>query len=184
MSSSLDLETTCRGRNVIMGLVLTLLLSTGVASAHRFGGQFPHTAGNWLYVGYTQNGAYRTQVVNAGSSWHYTPTKVVVYETAYAYSKADFYGYYYSDSWWGLAVHHPCAGWGCSYHYADLYLNTRTLGVESDFIKQKVAAHEFGHGLGLAHNTDSWYSSIMKQGYLSYNTPQNHDINDTNDIYR
>ena len=172
-------------RLAVLARAFCLALSAGIASAHYFGGKFPHTAGTWLYIGYTQTGGYGTEVANAASSWHSTPTKVVVFREDYAYSEADFYTQWRSETWWGLAVHHPCAGSGCSYRWADLYLNSRTLGSESSFIRQKVAAHEFGHGLGLAHACGdcSWYTSIMKQGYLSYNTPQSHDINDTNGLY-
>ncbi len=171
-------------RLALIPVICALFLSASLASAHRLGGQFPHTPGTWLYIGYTRSGGYDTPVVNAANSWQATPTRVVVFPESIASSEADFYTQYRSDSWWGLAVIHPCSGVGCSYRWSDLYLNSRTLATESDFTRQKVAAHEFGHGLGLAHTTDSWYTSIMKQGYLSYNTPQSHDINDINAIYR
>jgi hypothetical protein len=109
---------------------------------------------------------------------------LIVYQTDFNSSKADFYSVNRSESWWGMTVHHPCSGWGCIYKWADLYLNTRTLDSETGFTRQKVAAHEFGHGIGLAHTTDWWYTSIMKQGQLSYNAPQTHDVNDTNNLYR
>jgi hypothetical protein len=137
-----------------------------------------------LYVGFTQHGGYRTQVLDATRSWHNTHTCLVVFEEGVATSEADFYTQSRSETWWGLTVLHPCPGSGCSYRYADLYLNSRTLASQSDFIRQKVAAHEFGHGIGLAHTPrDVTYRSIMKQGSLSYNTPQSHDINDTNALY-
>src|SRR5918997_6364567 len=169
---------------ITLALLALICLSTTLASAHFFGGRFPYTRGTWLYIGYTQSGGYATPVHNAARSWHNTPTRAVVFTEAYANSEIDFFTQYRSESWWGLAVNNPCSGSGCTYRWSTLYLNSRTLAGESDFTRQKVAAHEFGHGVGLAHNTDSWYSSIMKQGYLSYNTPQQHDINDINAIYR
>jgi hypothetical protein len=172
-------------RITLFAFACALLLLTVVASAHQLGGQFPYRSGTWLYISYTQSGAYASQVSAAASSWHNTPTRLIVYRTYnYSTSKADFYTVYRSDSWWGLTVHHPCSGWGCIYRWADLYLNSRTLNVESSLIRQKVAAHEFGHGIGLAHApTWAFYRSIMKQGRLSYNLPQSHDINDTNELY-
>jgi len=167
----------------IVVLAVGAFLTTSVASAYFFGGKFPHTPGTWLYIGYTQSGGYTTEVQAAVNSWHSTPTRVWMFSENYAYSEADFYTQWRSETWWGLAVHHPCAGYGCSYRWADLYLNSRTLGSESSFIRQKVAAHELGHGLGLAHCNDCWDNSIMKQGYLSYNTPQQRDINDINALY-
>ncbi len=168
---------------ILMTLLALTALSTTMTSAHFFGGSFPYTRGTWLYIGYTQSGSYATPVVNAARSWQATPTRAVVFPEGYATSEIDFFTQYRSESWWGLTVHNPCAGSGCVYGWATLYLNSRTLASESDFTRQKVATHEFGHGLGLAHTTDWWYSSILKQGYLSYNTPQQHDIDDTNALY-
>ncbi len=142
---------------------------------------------------WTQTGDYRQIVLNAMASWHASPTAVRTgygYETTLAYSKMDFrtedrpY-----DDWVGLTVLHPCQQSGCWYSYADIYLNSNAnqLGNPgvTDFRRQKTAAHEFGHGLGLAH-PDCWFcnfNSIMFQGELAYNTPQQHDIDDTNAIY-
>lgn len=162
---------------------LLLALAPGAANAHYFGGKFPHTNGSWLYLGWTHSGSYYDQAAAAASNWHYTPTKLWISPEAYATSEIDFYGYNYNATWWGYSVNHPCYGAGCSYTWADEQMNTGTLGSQSTFIRQKVATHEMGHGMGLAHTTDSWYSSIMKQGSLDYNTPQNHDINDINTLY-
>ncbi|HSH03186.1 MAG TPA: matrixin family metalloprotease [Anaerolineae bacterium] len=172
---------------LLAGLFLfILLMPIGIASAHRLGGKFRHTTGQWLYLGYTRSGDYWYQAERAAVSWHNTPTRLVVYKTTYANSKVDFYTVTNSGTWWGLAVHHPCPGGGsnCVYSWADLYMNKRTLANQSTATRQKVAAHELGHGIGLAHTTSIFYRSIMKQGYLSYNTPQTHDVTDTNGIYR
>lgn len=163
--------------------VVALLIGPGTANAHFLGGRFAHTPGNWLNLGYTVSGSYQAQQHAAAASWHSTPTRAWVFQEPIATSEEDFYGFAYSGTWWGLATLHPCAGSGCTYSYATLQLNTNTLGSETDFIRQKVAAHEFGHGVGLGHTTDGTYNSIMRQGYLSYNTPQTHDINDFNTLY-
>lgn len=177
-------------RSSIIALCLVLLVITA-ASAHFLGGKFRHTRGTWLYLEYTQSGLYATVVDNAARAWHNTPTRPWITKTTnYAISELDFYTQYRADTWWGLAVHHPCSGSGCTYVWADLYLNSRTLAgtylcaTAADFIRQKVAVHEMGHGLGLAHvaSTDAT-RSIMKQGCLTYNIPQTHDINDVNILY-
>lgn len=169
------------GAVLVSALLLTL--APMPANAHTFGGHFPHSTGSWVYLGWTSSGAYYDSAQAATSNWHYTPTLLWVFPEAYATSEIDFYGYDYNATWWGYSVNHPCYGTGCTYTWADEQLNTGTLASETAFTRQKVATHEMGHGMGLAHNTDWWYTSIMKQGYLSYNTPQNHDINDINALY-
>lgn len=182
---------------VLAALVLTLMTGS-VAQAHFFGGKFPYTPGQWLRLGYTQSGSYRTQVLAAASSWHATPTRLILFEEAYANSELDFYGYSYNETWWGYTQTYNtsgnlCYGTGCVYRWATLRLNTKTLGTNASaslcghtapFTWQKVAAHEAGHGMGLAHAPgDASYQSIMKQGCVSYNTPRTHDVNDINTLY-
>lgn len=168
---------------ILLALIVASLVVVAPASAHRLGGKFRHTSGSWLYLGYTTSGTYSPQAVAAAASWHNTPTRLVVFQESIANSELDFYTQYRANTWLGLTVLHPCSGSDCTYTWADLYLNSRTLASQSTFTRQKVAAHEFGHGIGLDHTSDWWYTSIMKQGLLSYNLPQSHDINDTNAIY-
>jgi len=172
-----------RGALAVVAVTATLLLSTATANAHFLGGSFPHTNGSFLYLGYTTQGSYTAQAQAAAASWHSTPTLLFVQPEDISTSEEDFYGFAYDATWWGLTTLHPCSGSGCSYVWADLQLNTNTLGVESDFIRQKVACHEFGHGVGLAHVVGGTIASIMRQGTLSYNTPQQHDIDDVNALY-
>jgi matrixin len=174
-----------RRGGAILAIVMTIVLlsGTGLANAHFLGGRFAHTAGNWLNLGYTVSGSYQAQQHAAASAWHVTPTRLIVFQEPFATSEEDFYGFAYSGTWWGLATLHPCPGSGCTYTWADLQLNTNTLNAETDFIRQKVAVHEFGHGIGLAHVTDGTYPAIMRQGHVSYNTPQAHDIADVNSLY-
>jgi hypothetical protein len=170
-----------RGALAAIAAIVVLVVPATSANAQFLGGAFPHTAGNWLNLGYTTQGSYIAQQQAAASSWHVTPTRLIVFQEPIANSEEDFYGFAYTGTWWGLATLHPCNT--CTYTWADLQLNTNTLGSESNFIRQKVAAHEFGHGIGLAHVVGGTVNSIMRQGTLTYNLPQTHDINNTNTLY-
>lgn len=166
-----------------LAAAVTVALVPTAADAHYFGGRYPKAANSYLYIPWTQAGSYATPVANAMSAWYNTPTVVWPYKTTnYSTSRADFYGYSNSATWWGYSVNHPCYQAGCSYTWADEYMNTSTIPANDGFIQQKVAVHEFGHGIGLAH-PDNVVTSVMNQGYLSYNTPQAHDNNDTNALY-
>src|SRR5262245_47062258 len=89
-----------RFKITLVTLILGTLLSTTFVSAHFFGGRFTHTAGSWLYLPYTQWGAYRTPVLNATYSWYARPNRLIPYETAnYYISKEDYYSVYVNDTW-------------------------------------------------------------------------------------
>lgn len=163
--------------------IALLLLLGSIASAHFIGGQFPHSPGATLSLGYTFSGPWQTMVIGAVNSWNNTPTKVYGYQDNISTSKVDYYVSSYPDVWWGLTIHSPCTDGKCIYSWANIYINTSALAGQSNFTIQKTATHEFGHALGLDDIGTTLYTSIMKQGYLSYNIPQQHDINDTNVLY-
>ena len=180
-----------RSRTVYVPLIafaLALALSfftAGNAFGHYLGGKFSHTTGSLLTLQYTTNGSWQGNMGAGINAWNNTSAPIYLQSGNINNSEIDFYGNSYSGSWWGYAEHHPCVGGACSpYSYVNLYYNTRTLSGETNLVKNKVAAHELGHALGLAHvSYFAFYKSIMKQGALSYSTPQSHDVNDTDQLY-
>jgi hypothetical protein len=75
------------------------------------------------------------------------------------------------------------------YERITIAFNQRGMDPLKDFMRTKVATHEFGHALGLAHPSDNLSSnrstkSIMYQGVLSYNVPQTYDKDLIRKIYK
>jgi hypothetical protein len=177
-----------RTRLTFWALLLAFLVLVRPASAHRdppFGGKYPHNRGYPLGVGYSVASGYQGETRWAMTAWHNTPTLVYTYETSQANARARFYsGNWGASNWWGIAYNMPCSGSGCTYSYANIYLNDHYMSPGNDFQRKYVIVHEFGHNLGLSHYTSWWGNSIMRTGgFPSYNTPQSHDINDVNSIY-
>jgi predicted Zn-dependent protease len=170
-----------------------MTLAAPYANAHRqdHGGYYPHTGGTNLYLPYAHmNAGYTADMDAAMLAWYNTPTRVWPYvSTDTRTTKVDVYTAFYNTTWFGMAVNFNSSGQECTncvYSWTNVYMNRSTLDRESSSHRRKVAAHEVGHAMGLSHvpSTDTTTRSIMRQGYLPYNLPQTHDVNDINAIYR
>lgn len=167
-----------------MSALLISLVFGSAVHATVLGGKFARSGVFTLHFGYGGAHRYYGNVWQGAANWSATPTNANISPwpgTPYAIH-IDVYDTYTSDTWWGITYWNPCSGSGCSYARNYFYLNQRTLDPESDFTRTKVATHEFGHTLGLAH-APGGTTSIMNQGYLPYNTPQTYDNNDINSLY-
>lgn len=154
--------------------------------------------------------AYSTAVSQAASNWYATPTSSDLYSVA---GSANVTLSTFSDSgasYWGVtqiwASHTTCvlffcwtsnseipygaynsptglgSGWG-KYSSSAIAFNRYTMDSLTAFMKLKVATHELGHAQGLGHAVSPTCTSIMQQGFLSWNKPQPHDYYDFDQLY-
>jgi hypothetical protein len=180
-------------RLIIASLVLVLLgAQMQTASAYvLFGGRWPNqpTSGCCLYLSayiYAPITSYdRTGWSNGMSAWN--SSAALVYFTSQSSSgSVNMTDEYTNDSWDGLIQITPCYGSGCSYQYANLWLNYRLTQGYSDAKIQSVAAHELGHASGLDHAPGCvlmQVNSSIRWDSCTINTPRTDDINGVNAQY-
>lgn len=169
---------------IAIGILVLPLAFTTDSHATRLGGKYNRSGTFTLYFSYGGAHRYYGNVWQGAANWSATSTPVNIASwpgTPYAIH-IDVYDTYTSATWWGITYFNPCSGTGCNYARNYFYLNQRTMDPLNDFMRTKVATHEFGHTIGLAHAPSS-ATSVMKQGTLSYNTPRPYDVNDVNVIY-
>jgi hypothetical protein len=155
--------------------------------------------------------AYSSAITQGASNWFSTPTPSDLYSTSGSANFIANTTYDTSSSYWGVthlyANQTVCFIWFCftipsaeipygaytsptslgsgwsNYTTGSITLNRWTLDSETDFIKVKVATHELGHLQGLGHAYSPNCTSVMQQGYLSFNRPTAHDSYDFDLLY-
>ena len=181
------------GNVLTIGILVVALSVTSAApaTAHSLWGRhFPHTKGSWLYIptwiSYSTNHFLYSNTNVGWLSWYNTPTRLIPYSTTnYSISDVDWYAWSDASTLWGWTTIFPgpnaeCTG--CTIAWSEIFLNTRTMEPLSEFYENKVAVHEFGHAIGLAH-AGTFDKSVMRQGLVEWNFPQTHDVNDVNKEY-
>ncbi|MGX9135091.1 hypothetical protein ACWV26_12085 [Rummeliibacillus sp. JY-2-4R] len=126
---------------------------------------------------------YSTKVSNAKSGWGGISNANVNFRSAESATNADIrvyagnYGLDYAGLTQlyrgGTTVTDPDAS-TTNWDFVKISLNDYYMDSYSysSANKNKTTIHEFGHALGLRHQTDTSVDSIMRQGKLTYNGPQ------------
>lgn len=162
---------------VLVVAAVSIAANGGVASATLLGGKWPNKGAFTLHYGYGGGHRYKGNVWQGAKNWSDTPTRVNMKAWPGAPYKVDIdvVDNWGDDTIWGATVFNPCQT--CTYKKITVYLFPKALDKQPDATRTKVATHEFGHSVGLAHPSTS-KTSIMNQGKLSYTKPQSYDISE------
>jgi hypothetical protein len=136
------------------------------------------------------NGRYADHVDQAAEDWNDTDTNVSIepWERVPERIHLRFEDVTVADTYWGMTLFkNDCVA--CVYEENIVVMNTRTLDRATEFMQTKVATHEVGHALSLMHPNNAGHSdrsklpSVMWQGELPYNTPQEYDTDRLTKLY-
>jgi hypothetical protein len=154
-----------------------------------FGGYWTTTN---LFYSYGGGHRYLGNVTQGGANWSKAGTKIRISQwpgvpNAVHIAVSDVTT---NDTFWAIT---GFAGNGsirecvaCPYTRNTITFIRPTVDPLKDFMRTKVATHEFGHAISLRHPRDINLNntrSIMNQGMLSYNTPQPYDVGLVKAVY-
>jgi hypothetical protein len=138
--------------------------------AHRYLGNVYQGAANWT------NAGTRIHI----SSWPGVPAPVHI-----AISDAATGDTFWAITHWASSgTVHDCSA--CVYTQNSITFIRGTMDPLGDFMRTKVATHEFGHAIGLRHPLEVGLTntrSVMNQHNLPYNTPQPYDVGLVKELY-
>jgi hypothetical protein len=173
---------------LLMSVTTLALLTSTVAAYELFGGRWSDSDIGNLGIYLNPNGnPYVSSMQAAETSWDNTQTPLSSYTTIYQWQAKVFFLLQYApdQTWDGIAYLYPSTT-SNPYTGGNTRLNTYYIQKYPAAKVQCVQAHEFGHILGLAHETGAvLMNPYSDQRYDTYGiyTPQQDDVDGVNAIY-
>lgn len=145
---------------------------------------------NWNFYQST-NSTYETAIKNAAASWNVTQFSYSYVTSGFPPVRAN--ATYYGTTGWDGLTQYTCSSSGFFNPTVGVLVNRTYTDGEPAHEIRSIAAHEFGHALGLAHTGDESTpcSSMHLMNHFTdaryercgVYTPQPDDINGANAIY-
>jgi hypothetical protein len=159
---------------LVIGVMTTLILPASAFAGH-FSGISSVDAKEIRYEGSTKYNDAKDWAID---QWNALGKVKIAPDTWWTYADVKWADITIATRRWGAVwVNVP----GTDY----LYMNDDYLPSASDFMRRLVAAHEMGHALGIDdHYEDSYSNILMYYAVSSANTPQSHDIDDYNSLWK